>query len=49
LTEFINGNYGFLGLMDKIFGTDAKWKETYDKRKADILAATALAKATPNL
>jgi hypothetical protein len=34
-----------LGLMDKLFGTDVKWKETYEKRKADILAAMALAKA----
>ncbi len=32
--------------MDKLFGTDVKWKETYEKRKADILAATAAAKAS---
>ena len=30
--------------MDRLFGTDLKWKETFEKRKADILAATAIAR-----
>merc|ERR1711991_43805 len=32
------GNYGFLGLMDGLFGTSAKWKEDYERRKEAMRA-----------
>jgi sterol desaturase/sphingolipid hydroxylase (fatty acid hydroxylase superfamily) len=35
--EFVNGNFGFLGLMDKLMGTDVKWKELAEQRKQEIL------------
>ena len=28
-----DGNYGFLGIMDKLCGTDKSWQDTYEKRK----------------
>lgn len=39
--EFVNGNFGFLGLMDWIMGTDVKWKATAKERKEEILARSS--------
>jgi len=35
--EFVNGNFGFLGLMDWLCGTSVKWKATYEDRKKALL------------
>lgn len=35
--EVNNGNYGFLGLMDWVFGTSVKWKATSERRKLEVL------------
>lgn len=35
--EYVNGNFGFLGLMDSLFGTSAKWKQTHEDRRKRVL------------
>jgi sterol desaturase/sphingolipid hydroxylase (fatty acid hydroxylase superfamily) len=39
--EFVNGNFGFLGLMDWVMGTSIKWKASAQAKKDEILARAA--------
>ncbi len=42
LQEHVHCNYGFMGIMDAWFGTDATWKREVIKRKQALLRANGV-------